>query len=148
MSEAPARRSADIVWNFSARHELPARAQTRENGWQHEEVLAMLTALMTEVGKFRREVAALRSSPSRPLPPRSPRSPLRVGFRRAAFQRQQQRQEVQALRQTQGRQRGRLVCRMGRQEQCLHGVSKDGGKRGLQYFRRDFGRHYVAQQAD
>ena len=45
-----------------------------------KKVLAMLTALMKEVGKFRREVAALRSSPSRPLPPRSPRSPLRVDF--------------------------------------------------------------------
>jgi len=32
---------------------------------------------------------------------------------------------------------------MGRQEQRLRGVSEDGGKRGLQYFRQDFGTaHY------
>ena len=35
---------------------------------------------------------------------------------------------------------------MGRQEQRLRGVSEDGGKCGLQYFKRDFGTaHYTSR---
>ena len=54
----------------------------------------MLTALTMEVGKFKREVAALKKQPKPSAAAEKSEKPTRVGLRRAA----RQRQEVQALR--------------------------------------------------
>ena len=99
MSKAAARRSADIVWNFSARHELPARAQTRENGWQHEEGAGDAHGAHERGGQVQARGRGVKKQPKPPAAAEKSEKPTSRRFRRAAFQRQQQRQEVQALRQ-------------------------------------------------
>ena len=84
-----------------------------------KKVLAMLTALTTKVGKFKREVAALKKQPKPPAAAEKSEKP------------------------TSRRTSARCLSTAAGSSSTPRGVSEDGGKRGLQYFRRDFGTaHY------